>query len=500
MGNVTRRFLLSKLLGLVPLCAQGNDTLAEARRHEYAGRDKEAVDAYRLAASQQPDSGDAWEGLVRALIEDRRAAEAYAALDEAKTKASYGAALKVAEARVLYRQGRLPAAEKLYLEVISAGVAHPEAWLGMARMHGLVSRAESAVNIAERAYRLMPDNPQAILFRANQIDDPARHIAELEKALALLDPATETGRWVKSHVESDRQIGARDVRSLESAYQPYEIDLEFLHNGPTNIVGYSVEVVLNGKKKLRLLLDTGASGISLRRKVAEKAGLTILESTGTALRGIGDQKPLSSYLYLAGSVAIGELRFRDYVVRVSEKVAEMDGLIGSDVFEQFLVTLDFPKRKMSLRPYAGLAQAPSRDERVDGQPAPGFSRVFRLGNHLLLPTSLNGKPPVLFLVDSGANRNIISVKAARPEAKVSTSPMRASGVQGNLDKLYVADHITLMFAGLRQENPMMTSFDFTSMSDSFGTEISGLLGLPVLSQLRLTIDYRNGAVQMKYRD
>ncbi|MEP7366142.1 MAG: aspartyl protease family protein [Acidobacteriota bacterium] len=500
MGIVSRRGFVSSSLWGLPLWAQNAGALAEARAHENAGRDKQAVEAYRRAATLQPDSGDAWEGLVRSLIADRRAEEAYQALEEAKGKAPDSAALKVAEAHVLYRQGKLTASEKLYLEVISSGVAHPEAWLGLARMHSIVSRAASAESIAERAYRLMPGSPRARMFYADQLDDPAAHLAELEKALALLDPATEMARRVRAHVEADRQMGSRNSRVLESAYRNYDVKLELLHAGPTRVRGFAFDVILNGKKKVRLLLDTGASGISLRRNVAEKAGLTGLESTGRELRGIGDGKPISTYLYLAESVSIGELRFRDYVVHVSEKVADLDGLIGADVFEQFLVTFDFPKLKMSLSPYGGLSGAPSRDERVDAQPTPGFSRVFRIGNHLLLPTFINGKMATLFLIDSGANQNFISERAARQQTSVQSTSGRTSGVQGGLDKVFVADQVTLTFAGLRHDNPRMPSFDFTSLSDGFGTEISGLLGLPVLSQLRLTIDYRNGEVQMKYKD
>jgi hypothetical protein len=40
----------------------------------------------------------------------------------------------------------------------------------------------------------------------------------------------------------------------------------------------------------------------------------------------------------------------------------------------------------------------------------------------------------------------------------------------------------------------MTVFDMRSLSDSCGTEISGILGVGVLRHLEMKIDYRDGLV------
>ena len=46
----------------------------------------------------------------------------------------------------------------------------------------------------------------------------------------------------------------------------------------------------------------------------------------------------------------------------------------------------------------------------------------------------------------------------------------------------------------------MLAFDFGKLSNEFGFEIGGIIGMPILEQLRVTIDYRNGAVEMRYKD
>jgi hypothetical protein len=45
----------------------------------------------------------------------------------------------------------------------------------------------------------------------------------------------------------------------------------------------------------------------------------------------------------------------------------------------------------------------------------------------------------------------------------------------------------------------MTSFDMWPQSRGIGTEISGFLGLPVLSLFTITIDYRDGVVKFDYK-
>lgn len=85
------------------------------------------------------------------------------------------------------------------------------------------------------------------------------------------------------------------------------------------------------------------------RGIAEKAGITRLADS--RIWGIGDQEGGRECIGLARSIKIGELEFRDCPVEVLEKrsvVGEAE-LIGADVFEDFLVSIDFPKENLRLR-------------------------------------------------------------------------------------------------------------------------------------------------------
>jgi len=116
---------------------------------------------------------------------------------------------------------------------------------------------------------------------------------------------------------------------------------------------------VNGHQK-ELLLDTGASGIVVGRGIAAEAKITDL--IPTRIGGIGGPGWTSGSIGFAESVKIGDMEFRNCPIKVTDNttVVHEDGLIGSDVFENFLVDIDFPDEKLKL---SELAKRPGDQER-----------------------------------------------------------------------------------------------------------------------------------------
>ena len=304
---------------------------------------------------------------------------------------------------------------------------------------------------------------------------------------------------------------------------------------PTHLRGYGLDVNLNGTHT-RIMLDTGAGGISIKRGTAEKAGITKLVET--KMWGIGDKGPKNAYVGIAKSIRIGELEFQDCPVEVEESrsIADEDGLIGADVFEKFLVEIDFPAEKLRLselpkRPGETEQQLTLGDDEENSSDADksgadevssnskngsnsvpsgpldryispemkSYTRVYRFGSHLLVPTGIGDVPEKLFLLDTGALTNFISPSAAREVTKVhGDSDTTVQGVSGSVKNVYSANKAVLRFGSLRQENQDMTAIDMTGLSESHGTEVSGFLGFVMLHFLDIKIDYRDALVDFKY--
>ena len=129
----------------------------------------------------------------------------------------------------------------------------------------------------------------------------------------------------------------------------------------------------------------------------------------------------------------------------------------------------------------------------------GYTPIFRFGHQLLVATAVNNSPPVLFMIDTGAFDNQIAPDMARAYTKVrEETNLTVRGLSGKVDKVYTADNVTLRFGHLEQVRHNLVAWDLSSISDSMGVEISGILGFHMLRLLDVKIDYRDGLVEFGF--
>ena len=227
-----------------------------------------------------------------------------------------------------------------------------------------------------------------------------------------------------------------------------------------------------------------------------------------------DQGPQSN-VALAKGIRIGKLEFQDCVVEVSERTSidNEEGLIGADVFSSYLIDIDGPNYSLRLSPLPKRPQEPTGTTALDtdgeGAPLPedryvapemaNWSKVFRFGHELLIPTYVNDSPSMLFEIDSGSSSTMISATAARKITKTYRDDMMTvKGLNGTVNKVYSTYAVTLRFNRFAQQNQKVVTFDLSNLSKGVGTEISGLLGFTTLRWLDMKIDYRDGLVDFSY--
>jgi predicted aspartyl protease len=413
------------------------------------------------------------------------------------------------------------------------------AFLGLARVRNALSMYKKGKMMIDKAHELDPSDPdiQRFWMRTLQLSD---RIQALESRLAATEIGSPERADIQRNLDHLKELASEPRKGchLVSNVTSTETPLVRLLRDPIHLRGYGLTVNVNGQKA-KLMLDTGASGILVDRGIAEKAGISKLMETRVG--GIGDKDSKGGYVGLANSIKIGELEFQNCPVEVLEQrsVVDQEGLIGADVFQEFLVDIDFPKEKFRLSPLpkrpddeAGTAgavalrtgdeDAGSSADNADSQPgnpkkptppassrfhdpyiAPemqSYTRVFRFRHDLLVPTKVGDSTLKFFLLDTGAWNNQITPAAAREVTKVhGDSNMRITGLSGSVNKVYSADKAVLQFGHLRQENQDLIAFDLTSLSEFTGTEISGTLGFAMLHLLDIKIDYRDGLVDFDYK-
>ncbi|WP_446745850.1 aspartyl protease family protein [Silvibacterium acidisoli] len=489
-------------------------------------------------------------GLIDVLLDEQKIDEAESTAKAALQNAPHSAPILTAMYRVQHRKGTPWDAQKTLTLAYMSDPCYPPAHLAMAHYFRFTSYWASAASELKLAHQLDPYDPN---IRREWIQTlPIRQrIEELKKLIGDGSGDADSLRWMKHEVAvledhisqmENNQAGCHlvsEVTNTEIPFTPLMID-------PTHISGWGLDVRFNDKNS-HLTVDTGADGLYISRSVAERADLKPITTSDTG--GIGDKGRQSGYTAFAKSIKIGSLEFQNCLVEVSDRrnVVGTDGLIGMDVFSNFLVTLDFPWHKMTLGPLPPYPDAPaatpaslntqqespaggtettaSKDGKSDDEKAgdskttaakrvvssgphnryiapemQSWDRVYRQGHMLIVPVLLNAKTTRLFIVDTGAWRTSIAPWAAREVTKVHRDDrIQVKGVSGEVNEVFDADKITFRFSHFNQEFDDITSFAIPEISRNMNTEISGFIGFDILHFLVLKIDYRDGLMDFEYQ-
>jgi tetratricopeptide (TPR) repeat protein len=261
------------------ICSARASTLEDAEKELFAGRYKNAAELYAKVVANSPVDPSAYYGLIRSLIEDHRNQEAYSKATEALERFPQAASVQTAAGLAAYRKGDIAEAEEHFRTALRLDSNDAGALEGLASIHETVSHFKTARNLRLQAYGKSPRNPRLMIAHANTLKG-ADHIAALREALAVLDADSEQARGLRAHIADDLAAGDRKISRLMSPYEKAKIKLFLIQDGPLKPRGLGARIQFNQHETARLLLDTGASGISVSPKLAERAGLELL----------GDQK------------------------------------------------------------------------------------------------------------------------------------------------------------------------------------------------------------------
>jgi tetratricopeptide (TPR) repeat protein len=531
--------------------------LATADQLYRAGKFVEAEASYRALLNNDSKFVPAQVGLVRAMLRQQKIDEALDAVTLALATQPNSAALLAAKGDVQFRRAEMSDAESAYLKAKKLDPTVVRSYLGLARVYEAYSMYRIAYGELEMAHQIAPDDIE--VQRAWLATLPRKErLASLEAYLAGAHPDDEQEtKRMSEYLAFLKATADQPVHAcrLVSKVAQTETKLEAMYSKDgwtTRGIGLSVKL---NDRTAHLLLDTGAGGIWVTRKVAEKAQLKRVSAVHYG--GIGDKGLQSGYAAVADHIRIGELEFQDCLVSVSDQLslADTDGLVGADVFGAYLVDIDLPGGLLKLSPLPKRpedAVAPKSlnsegddhsddhgDEQANAEqkkestaeppsrqqisPAPtsqtppsqtprrmprdryvapemvNWTKVFRFGHAILVPTSVNDSKAMLFGLDTGAFSNILSLRAGRQTGKVvSDYRDRVDGLNGEVKKVYAADKATLSFGHFRQSNWGMVTLDLSAVSRQTGTEVSGFLGFAMLRQLDLKLDYRDGLVDFVY--
>ena len=450
----------------------------------------EAEQLYSQALAQSPHDVKLTAALVRTLLHEGKISEAAEQAGAATQQEPQSAAALTALAEVQLRQGQPWLAMETLGTALNADHCYARGHLIRSRVLRLDSMYASERTEIEKAYAIDPTDPE-ILTAWSRVISPAREIEGIRRSLdTAKDLDADTRQKAEASMQSMLPLLSENSQTCKvlPADPAAAVPLLASMTDGKHIDGYRIDVDLP-KTKVKLGLDTAASGLFITRAVADANGL---EHKADAPNGTVQ----------AVIVRIGPLEFHDCMVGVSDApfAGKADGYIGADIFAQWLITLDFRKARLTLEPL------PAQSGVLPGDRAPApaltdYAPVYHRRHYLMLPATIDNRARQLFVLDTGMRFSAMTSDAAHKVSDIKmnfTNPMQT--VSGPPLRVY-RDHFDFQFADLslpRQDQ--VVEFDPAAIERNAGFEISGLLGFETLRSLTMHLDYRDGLVKFESTD
>jgi tetratricopeptide (TPR) repeat protein len=498
-----------------------------AIRLQWLGDTKAAASKFAELLAQQPNDPDLTEGSVRVNIALNNVPLAAQLAQSALAAHPDSAPANTAQGEVLFRQGKISDSDKLFARATQLDPCYAVARMEQARVAHAASMYATAIKAITVAHALNQRDPDIRMMWISTLP-VADRIAELKKLKQALPGDSEAAQSMAARIDGDEerlQQAGQHRCELVSPVDSTRLPMVPIMWDPVHIETWGLDTEINGKSA-RLILDSGASGLVIGRAFADHAGLKVAEHE--LIGGFGDHGPSKAYSAYADDIKIGGLEFRDCRVDVTDRreVIGTAGLVGTDVFRHYLVSVDFPDHEVRLdqlppRPGAQAAgearnldtdaEASSTATTSTGTAATGpqdryiapemkeFTPIYRFGHILLIPALVNKKAEGLMELDSGDESMSLSYELA---SKVTHSRLDTiddfHGLSGKVEKLSEGGDVNFSFGRAAVKVNDVSVMDHSRMSADIGTEISGFIGAPALHSLVFQIDYRDGLVNFLY--
>lgn len=481
-------FQSASLLGQTASCpAAPAPTATPAAKAYSEARYADAEQQYAQLLVQQPHDASLTAALVHTLLHEGKIAQASDRVTAALAEDPHSAPILTAQAEVQLRQGQ----PWLALETLDAAAAADRCY---ARIHLIRSRALriDSMYASERAeiqsaYEIDPADPD-ILNAWGSVVSQAHEIEGIHQALdATKDLDAATRQKTEAVMKSMMPLLSENSQTckIQPAVPSATLSLEGTMSDGKHLDGYRLAVQLP-KTNARLQVDTAASGLFITRALADANGLQ---------QGAND--PAGTVH--ADSVRIGPLEFRNCMVGVNDApfAGKADGVMGTDIFASYLVTINARDAKLTLDPLPPQTGLLPGDRATPPELA-GYSPVYHRRQYLLVPVLLNNKSRKLFVLDSGMRLSTMTAETAHSVSSTKanfTNPMPTAS--GGPAQVY-RDNFDFQFANLSLTHQShVLEWDLAAIDHNAGFDVAGMLGFDMLHSLTLHLDYRDGLVKFE---
>jgi tetratricopeptide (TPR) repeat protein len=447
----------------------------------------EAENLYQQALAQKPQDVELSAALVRTLLHEGKVTQASTQANTTLAANSNAAPALTALAEVQMRQGEPWLALQTLDKAAASDRCYARAHLIRSRVLRIDSMYASERAEIQTAYDIDPTDPD-IQHAWLSIDSPAHEIEGVEQALATtkdIDAEIRQKAEARAHAMmpllSENSQTCQVLPAVSSATLP----LQRTFADVKHIDGYRLFVDFP-QGKAKMIVDTAASGLYISKALADLNGFQ---------QGAGD--PAGTVR--ASTVHIGPLEFRDCIVGVSNTpfAGGADGFIGTDIFAQWMITLDFRLARMMLEPLPHQNAMLPADRPASPELA-GFTPVYHRRQYLLAPLTFGNSSRRLFILATGMRFSAMTSDTAHSLSKMTVNFTNPEQTAQGTKVLFFREVFDIQLANLQQiHQGHILQLDPAVINRNAGFEIAGMLGLDVLQPLTLHLDYRDGLVKFE---
>lgn len=388
-------------------------------------------------------------------------------------------------ARAYWRGGRLAEAEKI-VDAIDVDKADAPALIACIEIQLARGKRDAAFAAGRRLENLGPETAQelyyllALRLEQQRFEDLPELI---RKAQRLTDPANGYpeiyfAEAMEGQPEFFEGIGPKPINQITrygAAPMPMLLTLRLPY----------CTAMINGKGPYRLIVDTGGSiALSLNDNLVTELGL---KSYGKAdIRGVSGKQESEQSLVdelVIGDITLNRVMTRTFAMPDVISLAA-EGIIGTGMFSQARMTLDFQNAQLVL--------APSSDGPAEGREAP----LWIIGDGKLIASVELEERLSLALLDSGADVVALAPSVFRelyPDRKPMTIDAAGLGVgEGGMAGISIGPGVKLVCWHRTFENCSGIGLNVLDdlLSPILGVQTQVLIGMPFFRQMNsCTIDY-----------
>lgn len=438
-------------------------------------------------AVSQPSEFNSITALVRELLLEGKITQAIAALAGPLADQPRSVPLLTAQAEIFMRRGQPWLAELELKRAIEDDPCYARAHLARSRVLRLDSRYTSERKELQIAYEIDPNDVE--IRRAwNRVVTPANDVVAIQTSLA-------TTKDLDPEIREKAQESAHGLLSLLSENSQNCKVLSTERSGTLPLVPSMRDGKVIDAYKLRvqfphslatLKIDTAGSGLYISRALAE-------------LNDFKHEYGAPAGTVLVDRLALGPFEFHQCTVGVSDVPlpGDSEGSISTDLFADYLVTLDFQRARMNLAPLP-LLTGPLPEDRSQAPELAGYSPVYHARQYLLIPVTLNKKERRLFVLDTGIRYTTMTLDVAHAVSKTKANFTNAAQTKSGATLQIYRDGFEFAYAGLeRAHQDHVIEMDTELISQHVGMEVGGLLGFDQLHSMTMHLDYRDGLVKIE---